>query len=198
LLCFVNFDDVKQDSLNNELSILHKEYLVSSIDGITSQYEFQDVINKANNEPNEIRPDYINEIKDANPELIDENREWKKNKDIRHNTHSHFTGLMNQTDNRTKSFITEAKKLEFIKKRGFRQYSQLNGLFKYFSQYQHFSPNTIDLVNSNIDDDLVFYQHVIGELSLTFDRLFDVLVLNNKESLKGNLKNLLEKVFNTL
>ncbi|MBS1522465.1 MAG: hypothetical protein JST50_15805 [Bacteroidetes bacterium] len=197
LIGFIKLDDPLQSALNNELNILHKEYLLSSIEAVKSEFEFQDLVNSYKNEPSIEKPDYIKEIKESNPELIDENFEWKRNEDIRKTTHLAFIDLMNQDGKKRKSFITEEKKLEFIKNRGFETHSQLRGLFKYYTQYQHYSPKTINLLNSHIDFDIVSYQNVLGNVVLTIDRLYDFINFENKESLKKEWEELSNIVFDS-
>lgn len=107
LLGFVELNNPVQISLENELSIFHKEYLQASIEGLEAEFEFQDLVNSYRQAPAETRPAYLDEIKTANPDLFDVAGDWKGNLDIRATTQSVFKQLLNQTDNRKKSFISE-------------------------------------------------------------------------------------------
>ena len=181
LVGFVNLDDSKQISLNNELTIFHKEYLIGSLEGVKAEFEFDDLVSKYKNKPANIKPDILKEVMKENPELVNDDGKWKLNKEIRNTTHPAFIDLIHQDNVGRTGFISTEKKLEFIKNRGYESHSQLKALYKYFSQYQHYSPKVIDLVNSDIGYDILTYQNVIINILIMIDSLSDVIVYTGKD-----------------
>jgi len=191
----VVINDINQYALRNELNILHKEFIMSVIEGITSEQQFRTFLDTLNNTTPSPVTNVEEEFKKGNPELIDQKGDWKKNSEIRATTHTNILKLLNQKNN--SAFISEKKKLEFLKARGVPWHDELMSLFKYLSQYQHFSPRAHDLLNSHIDQDITIYQHTLGQLLMLLHELFPILKLNNKEELDTHLKLLGEKMINS-
>ncbi len=195
LFCTVALADLEQHALNNELSIFHKEFILSTIKGINADREFEKFIDTIKNVQSTADIDVEEEFKTANPELLNTDRKWKKNKDIRASTHPDFLPLFNQGTSNT--FISESKKLEFIKVRGVTTHHNLEAIFKYLSQYQHFSPKAHDLLNAHIEIDIEMYQRTLGELVMLLNQLLAFLVLKDKEGIKKYWDALAPLVFNS-
>lgn len=197
LFCTVALADPDQHALTNELTIFHKEFVLSSIKGINSEREFEKFVDDLK----EIEPtpdiDVENEFKNANPDLFTSKGTWKKNNEIRSTTSPYFTNLYNQGGGNTNGFISEAKKIEFIKARGVVTHDNLTALFKYLSQYQHFSPKAHQLLNSHIEYDIAMYQRCLGEVVMLLDQLLQVVELNDKSGIKAEWDALAPLVFNS-
>jgi hypothetical protein len=191
----VNTADAQQIALANELNILHKEYIQSMIKGVKADFEFEKFVDELNEKKVAIPPDVEKDFKDANPELVDNTGAWKKNADIRTTSNIFFINMLNQGKNN--SFISETKKLEFIKARGVPTYHNIEALFKYLSQYQHYSPKMHDFLNSHIEFDLAIYQRCLGELLMYLDQLLMFVELKNKPNIKNYWDQLAPNVFNS-
>lgn len=189
--------DPDQHALGNELTIFHKEFVLSSIKGINSEREFEKYIDELKEIESSLDIDIEDEFKKANPDLFTASGGWKKNSEIRATTSPFFTGLFNQADGNSKGFITEAKKLEFIKARGVVTHSNIAAIFKYLSQFQHFSPKTHELLNSHIEYDIVIYQRCLGELIMLLDQLSQFLELRDKAELQSEWEALAPLIFDS-
>jgi hypothetical protein len=95
------------------------------------------------------------------------------------------------------SFISETKKLEFIAVRGVATHRNIEAIFKYLSQYQHFSPKAHDLLNSHIEVDILYYQRTLGELVMLLDQLLVFLVLKDQVEIKSYWDALAPMVFDS-
>lgn len=193
----INLKDKQQQALYNELNILHKEFLISSVTGIDSDREFEKFINGLKEVDSGADIDVKAEFMVANPELFNENGNWKKNSDIRLTTLPYFINLFDQTNDSPKAFISESKKLEFIKKRGILTHHNITAIFKYLSQYQHFSPKAHDLLNSHIEYDIEIYQRCLGEVVMLLNQLLQFLELKGKDDLKKHWIDLSKSVFDS-
>jgi len=195
LLGTVALSDHEQRALNNELDIFHKEFLLSSLKAIDAEAEFTNYVNElCEKEPIE-KIDISDDIKKDNPQLFNINGKWKTNSEIRSTTPTFLVQLMNQPEKGFWGFISESKKIEFIKARGLGAPDNLTVLFKYLSQFQHYSPKTHQLINSDIDYDLTVYEKCIDEVLLFLHQIIDVLQLKAKDELKGELISLLNRIF---
>jgi hypothetical protein len=105
----------EQHALSNELNVFHKKFILSSIKGINSDREFEKFIDGLNEVESSPDIDVENEFKVANPELFTATGAWKKNSEIRATISPYFITMFNQSDGNPKSFLSEAKKIEFIK-----------------------------------------------------------------------------------
>ena len=193
----INLADAKQLALDNELNILHKEFLISSVTGINSDREFEKFVDGLKEIDSGPDIDVRNEFKIANPNLFNINGNWKKNSELRQSTLPYFIQLFNQTNDSPKAFISESKKIEFIKAIGVVTHDNITAIFKYLSQYQHFSPKVHDLLNSHIEYDIAIYQRCLGEVIMLLDQLLQFLELKGKEDLKRHWDDLSKLVFNS-
>lgn len=195
LFCTVALADPEQKALYNELNILHKEFIKSMIIGVNADREFEKFIDTIKEKISTPDIDVEAEFKMANPELVEEEGNWKKNRDIRLTTHPDFLPLFNQGN--SNSIISETKKLEFIKNRGVKTHHNIEALFKYLSQYQHFSPKAHDLLNTHIEFDIEIYQRSLGELVMLLNQLLAFLELKNKDEIQKTWDTLAPLVFNS-
>lgn len=193
----VALGDPDQQALTNELLILHKEFLLSSIKLVNHDREFEKFIDNIKQIASTPDIDVENEVKIENPELFNSKGEWKTNREIRSTTNSYFINLFNQDDRHAKIFITEGKKLEFVKSIGVDTHHNIAAIFKYLSQYQHFSPRSHDLLNSHIEYDIEIYRRCLGEVTMLLNQLFKILELNNKDDLKVHWDALARAVFDS-
>lgn len=192
LFGLINKADDKQNALNNELSIFHKEYLKSTIKALEASNDFENYLKSARNEKIEDLGNIEELIKKENPHLFNENGKWRTNSQIRKTTHIELIKLLNQGDS---SFISESKKLEFIRKRNFQTVDVLTALFKYYSQYQHYSPKAYELMNAPTDYDIGTYQRTVSEIIMVLKHLFQCLNLKNKVALESECDLLIERIF---
>jgi hypothetical protein len=191
----VNLADRQQVALANELNILHKEYIQSMIKGVNADFAFERFVDELKEQAASTLPDVEKDFKDANPELVDMNGAWKKNAEIRASSNQFFIDKLNQGKNN--SFISESKKLEFLKARGITTYHNIEAIFKYLSQYQHYSPKMHDFLNTHIEFDLAIYQRCLGELLMLLDQLLQFIELKDKAAIKSYWDQLAPNVFNS-
>ncbi len=191
----VNLADPQQIALANELNILHKEYIQSMIKGVNADFAFEEFVDGLKQAPPSVKPDVEQDFKDANPELVDTNGGWKKNWEIRATSNQFFIDMLNQ--GKSNSFISETKKLEFIKARGITTHHNIEACFKYLSQYQHYSPKMHDFLNTHIEFDIVIYQRCLGELLMLLDQLLQFIVLKDNAAIKSYWDQLAPNVFNS-
>lgn len=185
--------DPDQIALNNELTILHKEFILSSIRGIKAGQKFNQYVESLNGSVNTNNINITKQFKKLNPEITDANGNWKKNKELRESSNPYFINLLDQGD--SNGFISETTKLKFIKARGIKTHDNLEALFKYLSQYQHFSPKAHSLLLNHIEYDIVIYQHCVGELVMLLDQLLQFLELKGKSIIKKEWDDLAPYIF---
>jgi hypothetical protein len=196
LLGFVVNNDQEQYSLNNELSILHKEFLVSCETIIKSEAGFKHYLRETFKSDDEEVPKAetqkaIADLRNANPEVyhIQEKR-WKTGSEIRSSSHSLF-------ENRyppDRGFISESQKINFIKSSGFQRHDALTYLFKYLSQHQHFSPKMHTAMLADNDYDVICYQVTLMELTCCLAILVKILKVNDKDWLNQQIHTLIEGI----
>jgi len=180
LLGYALFNEQKYVSLGNELSILHIEFLKSCESIIRSETEFIEYMhNLYKKEINLMSISSVETgIRNANSHLYNFNeKKWKTNKEIRKSSNSFFADLFPKEG----AFITESKKIEFIKKRGLTRHPVLSYLFKYFSQYQHFSPKMHDFLLHHCEYDLDCYKIVLLEIVAVTFEVVNVINIQDKE-----------------
>jgi hypothetical protein len=190
LFCTVALGDPDQNALNNELNILHKEYIVSVLKGLESERKFEKILKTLKNEEIGEDEDYLDQFRKENADLFN-------NEGIRKTTNPFFTNLFNQNDGNAKSFISEAKKLEFIAARNVGTESNIAAMYKYLSQYQHYSPKMRDYIQHHIEYDIGIYQKSLGEVLILLNQLFQFIKFNNKTNLEAEWERLTPLVFNS-
>ncbi|MGP2550116.1 hypothetical protein [Mucilaginibacter rubeus] len=187
--------DPNQIALNNELTIFHKEFIMSSIKGIKASQKFNRYVESLDGSVKPNTGNIEKQFKKSNPDIVDVNGNWKKNNELRESSNQYFIDLLDQGD--SNGFISEAAKLRFIKARGIKMHDNLEALFKYLSQYQHFSPKAHDLLLHHIEYDIVIYQNCVGELVMLLDQLLQFLKLKGKSLIKKEWDELAPEIFNS-
>jgi hypothetical protein len=159
---FIDLADNEQISLGNELNIFNKEYLLGVIEGLTAENEYN--MNDYR-QRDEVVIDESNAIQlhKIESNLIDSEGEWKRNSVLRETTNPAIVKKLKDAGiNGKAKFISEKEKIKYLKEINFENHLQLTFLFKYYSQFQHFSPNTINLVNSDLNYTLNTYKHCVN------------------------------------
>lgn len=181
LIKTVIISDSQQNTLYNELSIFHKEYSISTLNAMRSEISFSKRRHFSDIIP-EIE-DVNDQMSKANPEIFNSDGKPKKNSEIRISTDKSFTELIEQKENSFYSFISETTKLKFIEVKGCITFDNMNSIFKYFSQYQHFSPKMHEWLLTDVGLDLTFYIRCLEELMLLLKELFTILNFIDKDAL---------------
>ncbi|WP_028298601.1 hypothetical protein [Olivibacter sitiensis] len=180
LLCLVQKDDAEQISLGNELNILHKEFLESATEGIEAENtHLADLYNDESKitELSEFREAIIEE----NPEIFD-NGARKNNKSIRETSLPIFQELLKGTNG--SGFINEKKKLEIIKTRGPNINLELTAIYKYLSQYQHYSPKAYEMMLTDAVYDVHVYNRTLAFVLVLIEVYFSFIVVADPDGLK--------------
>ena len=185
---FVLKNDPEQVSLKNELLILHKEFLNGSSEGIEADNEHLVYIHEMLEQPVPPIEDFRGEIIRDNPELY-ENETQKNNKKLRETSHPEFQELLKDTNGA--GFISESRKLKFIALREPQLSNALTGLFKYLSQYQHYSPKMHQFVLSDADLDIQTYKRSLLQILQMVDTLLQFIVVRDAHRFKQYFKDLM-------
>ncbi len=185
-------------SLTNELHLLEKDFLnsvleVSRLEAKISEY-------------NESIPN----IFDSREEFEQETLEIKKlfghlfkseDAGLRFKKPSEFrqSSLPDYFDSKEEyssggSFLTESKKWDRMTRRGFRKYVTVFIGFKFFSQFQHYSKMSIEMIGKRSEEHLFF--HLIMALnSITIVSDMQIQIIDGaKSSFLDRLRNLEEKI----
>lgn len=195
LFCFLSTTDNDQELLGNELKILEKESSRSIILGLMAQYEFDEYRRSIMNIPSEAMPDFKANAKILSPYLFQDN-DFKSNDILRTIKSVRFEKHFNLTSR--DGFISETQKLNVMKIANFQTVSNIKFLFKYFSQFQHFSSISHDMSNASITFDLMLYQDTLKEIVLLISQLFRVLNLQDNMKLQLECEQLMHLVFDPI
>lgn len=165
LLGFITKAADTQISLKNELDILHKEFLMSCEHIFEAEIGINNYIYSLQGEevpdPVDVKS-VIQQMRADNPEVYDlEKGNYKNNKELRLLTMDQLKPFLKNTNH--VNFLSESQKIIFIKARGFERHVIYTHLFKYFSQYQHYSPKMHQLNLSSALLDLRYYRWSILE-----------------------------------
>jgi len=196
LLGTVTKGSPEQSSLKNELDILHKEFLMSVEEIIPAEAEIQNypyLFQKEQNPyPKRIEQE-LSLMREQNPQVYDgATQKYKKNGLIRESSHADLKPLLQTTD--SAPFLSERQKVKFIKARGFSRTEMFTFLFKYFSQYQHYSPKTHELTVSDAILDLKCYRWCIMEVLNAIGEANWRFGMENLDEVDRKLKELLAAV----
>ena len=167
-----------QTSLGNELDILHRDFLKSISKVVEAEIEaekyFQD-----SDVNNESRPfTWRKEMIESNLHLFNQQKnDWKNNKEIRIASHGIFKNKYPSGN----SFISESAKIDFIITGGFKRGFILTKLFKYFSQFQHFSPKMHQFLLSNAENDLEYYHKQLIEILCVVIECNQIITTDQKQ-----------------
>jgi hypothetical protein len=185
---FVLKNDPEQLSLKNELLILHKEFLNGTSEGIDADNEHLIYIHEMLEQAAPQIEDFKSEIIRDNPEIY-ENGLQKNNKKLRETSHADLQELLKETNGA--GFITESKKLKFIALREPQLSKALTGLFKYLSQFQHYSPEMHKFVLSDADLDIQTYKRCLFHVLQMVDTLLQFIVVRDSDRFQQYFKELM-------
>ncbi|AMP98914.1 hypothetical protein AY601_2008 [Pedobacter cryoconitis] len=176
-------------SLKNELNVLHKEFLMSCEEIIRAEakiqgYGYHDQHFKQSESP-DVEATLL-EMRGENPEVYDDGKnEYRKNKDIRTTSLASLKPLFEMTD--YAGFLSEKQKVRFIAARGFSHSEMFTYLFKYFSQYQYYSPKAHEFHLSDALLDLKCYRWALMEVLNSIGEINRILSLNNTREMEQKL-----------
>ena len=188
-----------QSSLGNELDILHRDFLKSACKIIEAEIESDKYYSKLNQIQYVAKSGnegWMDEMIKANQHLFNSQKNaWKNNKEIRVSSKPLFKDIYPDGN----SAISETSKIEFIQKKGFERSFQLTQLFKYFSQFQHFSPKMHDFLLTTPENDLEYYHKMLVEILCVVFECNQILITEDKQITKdifnANILNLF-KLYN--
>lgn len=188
-----------QTSLGNELDILHRDFLKSACKIIEAEIKSDKYYSKLNQMEYVPKPGtdgWMDEMIKANQHLYNTDKNtWKNNKEIRMTSSPIFNNKYPEGNNA----IPETSKIEFIQNKGFERSFQLTQLFKYFSQFQHFSPKMHDFLLTTPEHDLEYYHKMLVEILCVVFECDQILITENKQITKdifnANIVNLF-KLYN--
>lgn len=191
---FLVQDAEDQTSLANELNVLHLEFLKSAEIIFRSESYFKKYLHQLfSGEASALYDSNqaITELKSANRDLYDKVLDrWKTTPEIRSSSSTLFTARLPKGN----GFISESKKIDFIISGGFSRGEGLRYLFKYFSQYQHFSPWMHTAMLAAHDYDVICYQVTLTEIICALSNFLPILNLTHKEDMNQRLHKLLERI----
>jgi hypothetical protein len=190
LLLFIDTNDINQISLGNELNVFHKEFLVSIMDATKAKLIHDNEFSILTVKESEDAGESILYVIKNNPELIKENGKGAANAEIRKGTNHYFLEKLKKINGSNNLFLTEATKLSYIESSNFEHYNQLKYLFKYFSQFQHYTPESINLIHKNMDTDIYNYVNTVEEVLYVIQVSLTILNFENKEYIQNQFDEL--------
>lgn len=192
LFYFIDVTDKNQVSLENELNILHKEFLASIIEASKAKLVHDIRFNILSKEESDDADIIIQSLIKKYPSLLKEDGKGILPIKIRKTTNGNILKLIDlKTGN---GFLTESTKLKFIEANNFDHYNQLKYLFKYFSQFQHYTPESITLIQRNLDNEIYNYANTIDEVIYVIELC--VSLLNFEKSIKNQFEELTKFIVN--
>lgn len=184
-----------QSSLGNELDILHREFLKSACVIIESEIEGAKYYSKLNEEkyvPVPGNGNWKEEMINANSNLYNADKSaWKNNKEIRVTSHPMFEQQFPDSNNK----IPDSSKITFIEKKGFERAFQLTQLFRYFSQYQHFSPKMHAFLLTTPEHDLEYYHQMLVEILCVMSECNQIIVTEDRDANRASIEAHILRVF---
>ncbi|QIL42372.1 hypothetical protein G7074_25795 [Pedobacter sp. HDW13] len=178
LATFLLNNDADQVSLGNELIILHKEFLLSAIKGIDAQIGHDKFIHEMLGMEPPAEEEFLEELMSANPEIYS-NGKVKTSLEIRSSSHEDFRNALQDVKG---PFMSESRKIKHLEQFGHGPVGlALEELFKYFSQYQHYSPKTHEFILTSIDLDLAMYRKCIFQVLHFLDAALKIIIVENNE-----------------
>jgi hypothetical protein len=194
LMSFVILPDENQLSLKNELDILHKDYVKGCEAILNSEAGFKNYLQGIfpDTENGTFDADVaIKELRDANPEIFDSVKDgYKTATEIRATSHPVFAGKYPIGN----GFITETKKIKFLEAGGFQRHDVLHYLFKYFSQFHHFSPQMHVTMLADNPYDIMCYRVTLMELACAMTIFLRILEVEHQQLLSDRAHALIEHI----
>lgn len=191
LATFLLSNDPDQISLGNELSIMHKEFLLSAIKGIEAQQKHDKFMNEMLQLDPPAEEDFMVDLIAANPEIY-VNGKAKTSSELRGTSHVDFRQALKDAN---KLFMSEARKISHLEYMGHGNVGvALEELFKYFSQYQHFSPKTHDFILSDIELDIAMYRKSFFQVLHLIDAGQKIITVNHPDHFKSYYKEMVSAI----
>jgi hypothetical protein len=191
LATFLLSNDPDQISLGNELSILHKEFILSAIKGIEAQQKHDRFMHEMLQLDPPTEEDFMVDLIAANPEIY-VNGKVKKPAELRATSHVDFQKSLKDAE---KPFMSEARKIKHLEHMGHGKVGvALEELFKYFSQYQHFSPKTHDFILSDIALDIAMYRKSFFQVLHLIDAGQKIIKVNDPDHFKSYYKEMVSAI----
>jgi hypothetical protein len=185
----LTFYDKKNNSLEglkNELNIISAEYLHSVKKTLREDHDLLVKLGLEIPEDFEKRQKWFENLA---TELLNENGKILKKKKLRETTPVHLKeGINNQG-----SFLTESKKFDHIKEKGFADYGFIFVAFKYYSQFQHFNLMSKKLIEYKPLHDTFYMALTLYHMLMTTDLLLQISKLPNPK-FGEEIKNLREEI----
>lgn len=194
LINFVIVPDEQQLSLRNELNILHKDYVKGCEAILSAEAGFKNYLQGIfpDTEDSTFNAEAaIKELRDANPEIFDPAKEdYMTSVQIRATSHPIFAGKYPVGN----GFISETKKIKFLEEGGFQRHDVLHYLFKYFSQFHHFSPQMHLAMLADNPYDIMCYRVTLMELACAMTIFLRILEVDHKQILSDRAHALIEHI----
>ena len=191
LATFLLKNDPDQVSLGNELTILHGEFLSSAIKGIEAQQKHDRYMHEMLQMEPPVKEDFMAELMSANPEIY-ENGKAKTRLQLRATSQANFQRALKDDKG---AFMTEAKKIKHLQQMDHAPVSfALEELFKYFSQYQHFSPKTHEFILSSIDLDIAMYRKSIFQVLHLIDAGMKIIAVKDLDHHEKSYKEMISQM----
>jgi hypothetical protein len=185
LATFSHSKDPEEVSIENELDLLERDFLKSMME----VSELESKIHEYNQnippafEDNKAYEDHVEKVKNQFKHLFKE-----ENTKLRFKKPSEFreTSLPDCFDSKDEfatapSFITEKYKWERMLRRGFSKYVIVFTAFKFFSQFQHYSPMSAELIKE-VSEAHAFFHLIMAIDSILIVTDMQIQIIDGKES----------------
>lgn len=190
LLTFYDKDDPENISLKNELDIISTEYLRSVKKIIEEDHELMTLLSIEPTTSIEEKRKWYNSVSEN---LSNEDGKLKTKNQIRLTTNDEIkeglkTGGL---------FISEDEKYQRIKDKGFTQFGFAFTIFKYYSQFQHFTLSSRDLIEHEPFHDTFFMSLTIDQMLMTIDLILQISNTQNPD-FRAQIKTIRDKLSENL
>lgn len=186
LLTFYDKKDNSLEGLKNELKIISAECLYSVKKTLREDHDLLVKLGLEKPEDFEKKQKWFENLA---PELLNENGKILTKKKLRETTPVNLKeGINNQG-----SFLTESKKFEHIKEKGFADYGFIFVAFKYYSQFQHFNLMSKKLIEYKPLHDTFYMALTLDHMLMTTDLLLQISKSPNPK-FGEEIKNLREEI----
>ncbi|MDB5005035.1 MAG: hypothetical protein JWQ34_3260 [Mucilaginibacter sp.] len=188
---FIDINDIEQKTLKNEIDILERDF----IDAIITIVKSECAENEEHNLDNSFNlEEQLEQIQKDYSSLFDiPSGKIKNNRLLRSTSNPILISNLKQTN----KLIGESAKIERIKMAGFATHEMLLQIFKYFSQFQHFSGQTHRITLSELSIDFPYYEKTFILIVNTAHLIVQLLDIEYKESYLNELDNELRAFLET-
>ena len=167
LLTFYDTNDPENISLKNELDVISVEYLRSVKKMLEEDHELSETLGIKTNNTIEEKRDWFKNIAS---ELLNEDDNLKSRNQLRSTTRKEIKiGLKTNG-----SFISEDEKFQRIKEKGYSHFGCSFTNFKYYSQFQHFSPVSQKVIENKPFHDTFYMSQTLDQMLMTIDLILQI------------------------